>query len=212
MAIGQLTKLFPGKIPLISNSFYVNNDVSQIKILGMRNGDEAIVEVQVGQHECDMKFVPYAPNCCGELVFCYPQNEFYIGAPNVYRLVMNNRFGSHITDPAWFENLEIYQMPVDNKYLNLAEGNFNMGCSQEIRCTEDGITIDGVLCRAPDTFVTDVTVSASGWNLVRNDGVILPVPLTSVDNSVTINGNDLSVETMCEQIGNLLVSPTRVGG
>jgi len=209
--IGQLTSLYPGRDLLTSNTFAVSGEVSQIKIIGMRPGDQALVEIQVGLNECDVTFVPYAPNCCGELYFCYPQNEFYLGAPNVYRLVLSNRFGSHLTDPAWFENLKIYQTPVDSKYLKLSEGCDDMGCAQVIRCTPDGITIDGILCPADDTFLINVIPSASGWTLVMNDGTTLQVPLTSIDGSVDINGFDISVLSLCEQCMLLPIGP-RIGG
>lgn len=193
MAIGKITGLFPSGKLNTSNAFSLEDDISLIKIIGMRNGDKALVEVEVGQNECDKKFVPYSPSCCGQLEFCFPQNEFILRTPNVYRLVLTNRFG-YDSDPSWFENVEIYQTPVDGANLNLSEGNCGMGCcSQEVKCSPDGILIDGVLCNPPDTFVTSVSESAGGWNLIRNDGVIIPVPLSSPDGSIIVTGGKITV-------------------
>lgn len=197
MAIGQITTLFPNsKSSYISNSFALDESVSLIKIIGMQWGDKAQVEVQVGEHECDKWFVPYKPTCCGQLEFCYPQNEFYLTVPNVYRLVLTNRFNTDITDDSRFTNVRIYQSPVDSDYMtNIAlQGNNDMSCMQEIACTPEGITIDGVLCAPIDTYVSSVVPSAGGWTLVMNDGTTRDVPLTSNDGTVTIVGNDISVE------------------
>jgi hypothetical protein len=184
--IGKSTQIFPGGSLYVSHSFKLEDDLIKLALVGLQNGDCIEVEYVVGNSDCDEKWIAYSPSCCGQLKFGYPQGEVFLNVPNRYRLRLSNRFGSHLTDPAWFENVEIYQTPVTGTNINLSEGNCGMsGCSADVKCSAAGVTIDGVLCAAPDTKVTSVVPTATGWTLVQNDGTTHTLTLSDAQvNSV----------------------------
>lgn len=176
MAKGKQTILFPSNVVNTSNSFSLKDDVSVITLVGMQAGDSVLVEVEVGANECDKRWVSYNPHCC-QAQFNYPQNQFFLHVPNKYRLLLTNATDLHLTDPSHFENVEIYQTPVDSDSLsaNLLQGCSDMSCNQ--------------------TGVTSVSPSATGagWDLVSGSSSI-PIVARSADGTLEIVGNNFEVD------------------
>jgi len=193
MAIGNITQIYPSTIKYTSSMFSLDKDVIKVQVIGLQETDCVCVETVIGSTECDERWVPYNPDCCGQLCFGYPQGQFFLNVPGRYRLVLSNRLGNELTDPSWFSNVEIYQTPVDGKNINLSEGCGSMGCSQKIQCSPDGILIDGILCPSSDTFVTNVNESANGWMIIQNDGSTFDITLESSDGSIDISGGDIKI-------------------
>ena len=193
MAVGKLTQIYPSTSRFTTSTFKLEDDIIKIQLVGLQETDCVCVETVVGTGDCDEKYIPYSPDCSGQLCYGYPQGQFFLNVPGRYRLVLSNRLDKHLTDPSWFENVEIFQTPVDGKNINLEEGNCGMGCSQKIECDPLGIKIDGVLCAAPNKHVDSVIAATQGWNLLMNDAQVISIPLTSPDETITVVGSTVVV-------------------
>lgn len=198
MAFGNTTNITPGPVPLVSKEFKLQEDFGIINVTGWGLGDRALVEVYVGD-ECGGEWVPFAPSCCGQVCFSYPQTQLYLAVPNRYRFIFSNINDEHINDSSWFENLKVIAEKVSSNvdisaYL---KGNENMGCGTQASLTNGPgncttITIAGnssVICPGSNVSIiqpnddnTIVTIDGQAYVIPHGDQV------RCVQGGIEING------------------------
>lgn len=198
MAFGNTTNITPDLVPLLSKEFKLQEDFGIINVTGWGPGDRALVEVYVGD-ECGGEWVPFAPSCCGQVCFAYPQTQLYLAVPNRYRFIFSNINDEHINDGSWFENLKVIAEKVSSNvdisaYL---KGNENMGCGTQASLTNGPgncttITIAGnssVICPGSNVSIiqpnddnTIVTIDGQAYVIPHGDEV------QCVPGGIEING------------------------
>lgn len=129
MATNDRGLVFPGDESLYSNEFQLIRDLGIVSVVGLADGDTASFEVRVGR-ECEYTWIPFAPTCCGQISVDNGKTQELLALPNTYRIILSNVDGNHLTDPAWFENVQIYYQIVESD-LDLSaylKGDSCMGC------------------------------------------------------------------------------------
>ena len=225
MAVGKLTHIYPSTIKFTTSTFKLEDDIIKIQLVGLQETDCVCVETVVGTGDCDEKYIPYSPDCCGQLCYGYPQGQFFLNVPGRYRLVLSNRLNNHLTDPAWFENVEIFQTPVDGKNINLDQGDCGMACAQKIECDPLGIKIDGVLCAYPATdaaaVATAIAANPTSIRLIAAGIGADPIATRSIATgiaddatSMTLisNGVTITAAKLCAALAGVQNTTTFVGG
>lgn len=199
MAFGKSTNLYPSKTPNVSNEFKLEEDFGVINVFGWGPGDKVTVEVFTGD-ECTGQWIPFAPTCCGQEYFCYPQTQIYLAIPNRYRFTFSNVNDNHLTDMSWFENLNVIAEKVssDVDLSVFLKGQCEMsGCGDSVTLTREDngcttIVVNGV----PSTICsgTQVTVvqTPNGDTILTIDGIPYVIPASTkvecADGGITIDG------------------------
>lgn len=193
MADSQNLNLFPSNTPFTSNNFSLIEDLGVIHIDGWTEGDSVCVEIQVGT-ECDPKWIPYGPGCCGQQCICYPQSQLFISVPGQYRFVFSNKDDEHLTDPEWFDNLSVIGEKVSSNLdlTYLLEGCSDMACG--LTREEVKEIVEACLALNPDKHVADVIPTGDGvFTVIMNDGSTIPFEIVAGE-GVAIDGNVISVD------------------
>lgn len=182
MAKSNFRKLYPsGTDDCVSNIFTHTQDISVIKMLNMREGDYVSVEAMIGE-QCDNKFFPYAPTCCGPICVGYPQTEFYLEVPNTYRLRLGSCNPESASDPSWFSEVEIYQNIVKSSHIT------DVTCSQDTQACHK------------DVFAVSAQTMGVGHNVAvhRNDGESFEIPFNPYYAVTSICENDTAKKQLVE--------------
>lgn len=184
MSKGNLKYLFPSDTPNVSNEFQLLESVGVVSFDGLQAGDCVCVEIFVGD-ECDGRWIPFNPTCCGQVCMAHPQNQLYLVMPNKYRLTLSNKDDMHITDPSWFENLVIFFEPVESDVdlTQYIQGALSMACGPNVSVSCDPTTgsmtvvVDGNSCTVtPGSTVTTATLP-DGTQIITVDGgtpIVIP--------------------------------------
>lgn len=199
MASSKSKNLFPSEDLYTSNTFKLEEDIALVKVHGLKEGDRVCVEVEFKSDNCSEMFIPYVPSCKEQLCFEYPQTEFMLTVPNRYRLVLSNDDDEHLNDPAWFTDVEIVHKIVNGAFT----------------------TFGGNECCDPDKFAVAVAGGIpDGWNIVMNDGTLIPFTLTVGDGlswvgthmELDLENADFSDVDLCPAFANFQITNVKLGG
>jgi len=107
MANGKRLKLFPSESQSISNmtaEFENTGGIYMLQAKGLQDGDEILIEFQMGEPECDPIWIPLV-DCCGQVKLVYPQTFLLLPLPMIYRAVLTDKNDLYITDPTHFSDV-----------------------------------------------------------------------------------------------------------
>lgn len=124
--------LFPSEDQDISNmsaEFESTDGVMMIVFKGLKKGDKALVEFEMGDSECDPFWVPLV-DCCGQVGIECPKTFLLLPLPLRYRIVLIDKDDNYLTDPSHFSDVMIQSFRI-NPNLNVAD-MYHSCCNEEV--------------------------------------------------------------------------------
>ena len=112
----------------ISNEFTVDGSSSTaiINVKGMPDESSFLVEYYFGD-DCDGCWQPFQLQCC-QMELCGCKSVFYFPFVGKFRLVAIDDNDQYLTDPAFFEDVEVQITKIDDPNKDLSQ--YYVSCSE----------------------------------------------------------------------------------